>query len=125
MLFRSPLSRYALGVVGVITGLVFALGDPDKWQNTPSLRFLHRVPWLPLDFWGWLAVAYGSLMLFRCTKTGGYAVGAFLFAVMAVCLLSTLPEQGPKNIFAVQGVVVACMYHLVAIRFSVADRFTE
>jgi hypothetical protein len=122
MLFRSRKTRFALATVGIICGLVFALGDPARWQSTPSLRFLHQIPWVPLDTWGWLAVAYGLLLLFPATKTGGYAVGAFLISVLLVSLILTLDTAGPKNIFAVLFGFDALIYHYQAIRFSTADR---
>jgi hypothetical protein len=122
IVFQSRGSRWVLAATGVVCGLVFILGDPSKWQATPSLVLMRNVPLVPLDFWGWLAVLYAVLLIPDRTKVAGYAVGAFLIGVLTVSLIVTLHEPGPKNIWGVLFGIDAFLYHCMAIRLATVSR---
>jgi len=119
---RFPVMRYLLAATAIVSGLVFVLGDPSKWQRTPSLQLLNQSP-IPIDCWGVLAVVYGCFLLADRTRTAGYALGTVLYATVSISLIITLGGPGPKNIFAVEAAVIATMYHALAIRFSALDRY--
>lgn len=119
MLYRSPVTRWFLVVVGVVTGALLAFGDGQRWRSTTSLKWLAQAP-VPLQVWGALFIVYGLLLLFERTRWIGYAIGAGLFAIFTVSLLATIhpTAPNPKNIVVVAAMLDVTVFHGYSIRTS-------
>jgi hypothetical protein len=117
--------RWCLALFGITAGLVFVFGDPGKWQATPSLLLLHDMPVIPLDFWGWVGVAYGLLLISDRTKVYGYALGAILIGVLVSSILLTLKDPGPRNIWTAAFGLDLFVYHCMAIRLATVSRLIK
>lgn len=117
MLYRSPLTRYFLAAVGLVTGAVFAFGDAQKWRSTPSLHWLAQAPF-PLRWWGIAFIVYAVLLLVERTRAAGYAAGMVLFAVFTVSMLATLNlgSTAPRNIVSIAAMVDVVAFHAFSIR---------
>lgn len=122
MLYRSPLTRWFLATVGVVTGWTLTLGDREKWRDTPSLHWLAQTPvpfthaTIPLQFWGFSFFVYALLLLLPRSRPAGFTVGAILYAVFTVSLLATLFAPGPKNFVPVGAMLIVIAFHLYSIR---------
>lgn len=125
MIYRSPLTRYVLAVIGLVTGVIFAFGDGHKWRSTPSLHWLAQAP-IPLQAWGVALIVYAVLLVSPRTRPVGYALGAFVYLVFTVSLLATLHPSSPdpKNIVTVGAMIDVIVLHLFLIRVSEAIRLS-
>lgn len=121
MLYRSPWTRRFLAATGALAGVILMFGDADRWRSTPSLHWLSRFP-VPLQVWGAAFLLYAVLLLLPQTRAGGFAVGAFLYAVFTVSLLATVNDGQPKNVVALVALGDVVVFHLYSIRTAEAIR---
>lgn len=123
MLYRSTITRQILIAGGILAGVLLAFGDRRTWRSTPSLRWLDSGP-IPLRVWGLLFIVYAALLALRRTRPAGFALGAILIAVFAVSILAImhLTSASPKNIVVLVAFVDTIVFHLFAIRTSMALR---
>jgi hypothetical protein len=120
MLYRSPVTRWVLTIVGLCVGWVLIFGDHAKWRTAPSLRWVAHVPVVDLPFWGVLFIVYALALIPRRTRPAGFALGAVLVTVFAVSLIATIGSEGPKNIVAIGGLVDLAAFHLYAVKTALA-----
>lgn len=118
-MYRSPVTRWTLTLVGAATGLVMIFGDHEKWRTAPSLKWIGHVP-VDLSFWGVLFIIYALLLIPRRTRPVGFAAGAVLFAVFAVSLLATLNTEGPKNAVVIGAVIDLSVFHMYGFKTALA-----
>lgn len=124
MLYRSPWTRRVLAATGALAGVILLFGDATRWRSTPSLHWLARFP-VPLQVWGVAFLVYALLLLLPQARAGGFAVGAFLYAVFTVSLVSTVNDGQPKNIVALVALLDVVVFHLYSIRTAEAIRLSE
>jgi hypothetical protein len=124
MIYRSPVTRLILFVTGLWAGLVLIIGDPNKWQATPSLMWLKHSQ-IPFEVWGGLLVLYALMLIPRRSRSLGFALGGALFAVFAVSMVATIGTPGPKSALAIAALVDVVAFHGYAVKTSLAATEAE